>query len=85
MIKNVNPESPVDATLLKKLHEMFTNADWQEDLNKVIKNFAKKYGCSPKEVYTNLRLAVVGRVNCPSIANIMQAMTKADVIKKIVW
>lgn len=81
--ENIRPDKRPDPDLLHGLRDLLINSDWNQNLNDTLKDYAKKNGLSMKDIYTNLRLAIIGRENSPSILEIMLSLGKDLSMEKI--
>ncbi|ABD46317.1 glutamate--tRNA ligase [Neorickettsia sennetsu] len=73
----------VDRLLLQEVLKLLENTDWGPSLQQILKEYISLSGFSAKEVYTNLRMALIGQEHSPSVVEIMQIFGKDVVLKKL--
>lgn len=75
--------SEVNGALLREVSEFLEHANWNLDLQDVLKEYISRTTFSAKEVYTNLRRVLTGQENSPSIVEIMRIFGKEMVLGKL--
>ncbi|ACT69691.1 glutamate--tRNA ligase [Neorickettsia risticii] len=73
----------VDRILLQEVLKLLENTDWGSSLQQILKEYISLSGFSAKEVYTNLRMALIGQEHSPSVVEIMQIFGKDIVLQKL--
>jgi glutamyl-tRNA synthetase len=81
--QNIDTDQQINCDLLRSLRNTLINSEWNENLNSVLKNYANENNLSMKEIYTNLRLAILGKENSPSIIEILLSLGKGSTINKV--